>query len=156
MSGIIVIFVCGCAGCLIGVFFYKKYKERSAYFTDVVGLIETLVVDVRYRQDGLLMVLNNYKVGLKSDFSSTIESFLNGNIGEQKISVLNKIERKRVEKFFASLGRIDSDTQLLLLQGEKEEFTKLSTLAKEKFVKYGSMFIKLGFLLGIGIGILLI
>jgi len=155
VNKIIIIFVCACAGCLVGLFFYKRYKARNLYFADIVELIQTLIVDVRYRQDGLITVLREYQASIKSDFANTIECFLQGNIDSYKLSLLKKAEIQKVIKFFNSLGKIDSGTQLLILNGQLEKFTKCSNNAKGLFAKYGSTFIKLGFLLGMGFGIII-
>ncbi|MCL2599201.1 MAG: stage III sporulation protein AB, partial [Firmicutes bacterium] len=141
-------------GCLVGVYFYKRYKARCQFFVDIVGLIDALMIDVRYKQEGLPSILRDYQTAIKSELLKTISDYLAGRLENTKHTILTKQEMHKVKQFFLSLGRLDSDTQLLVLEGYKQEFVVLCSVAKEKFSKYGGTAIKLGFLLGMGVGIL--
>ncbi|MDR3022318.1 MAG: stage III sporulation protein AB [Clostridiales bacterium] len=159
MNFLFIIFLTAISGTMIGLFFYKRQKARLDYFYDLCGLINVLILDVRFRQDRLHAVMTEYLSDCKSELKNHIELFLS-NVGKGELNfspnVLKKSELFRVNRFFLSLGRTDSGTQLLELDGYKMEFSQDLSKVKQRHDSYGTLFIKLGFALGLGVGILFV
>ena len=143
---------------MIGLFFFKKQKSRLNYFYDLVGLINSIYSDVRFRQDKLSTVMKNYLETCTSQLSLHISEYLSSPKGELQLSrqCLKVTELKRVERFFASLGRTDTNTQILELDGYKAEFDEDLKKAKAHNDKYGSLYLKLGLAVGLGLGIVFV
>ena len=70
--------------------------------------------------------------------------------------VLKQAEIPEVQGFLSSLGSLDSDTQIFELEVYKEKFSAASAAAAEKSDKLSAMYIKLGFFLGLALGIVLL
>jgi hypothetical protein len=153
-----VIFLTCVCGAMIGLYFYKRQKARLDYFVDLVGLINNIIVDVRYRQDKLRVVMTEYLQSCKSTLSYNIQQYLaqQDQVLQLSSQTLKKSELMRVQRFFVSLGSSDAGTQLMELDGYKAEFEQDLAKSKAHSDKYGTLYVKLGVALGIGVGILFV
>jgi len=177
MNFLYIIFLAAIGGTMIGLFFYKKQKARLDYFYDLVGLINSIISDVRFKQDKLVSVMTTYKNNIKSQLRSHIDEYIysqqslsTANISSSQSSTtyssqssiklslqcLKKTELERVQRFFWSLGRTDADTQILELDGYKNEFEQDRIKTKAHSDRYGTLYLKLGFALGVGVGIMFV
>ncbi|MCL1944557.1 MAG: stage III sporulation protein AB [Firmicutes bacterium] len=158
MNFVFIIFLTAICGSMIGLYFYNRQKARLDYYYELMGLVNSIISDVRFKQDKLNIVFSNYLPTCKSALTNHITQYLeqqNTNLILSK-HVLKKTELPRIERFFSSLGHTDSGTQLLELEGYKQEFEQDLKRVKAHHDKYGTTSIKLGFALGIGLGIMFI
>lgn len=155
---ILIVFVCAAVGTLAGYLVMLKYKRNSAYLEGVCAMIGELKRNISYRRDTVSSVLGALDIDsslLKKNVSEYIE-YAKGNTDKPAVSrgFLNKEAYARVCELFASLGRSDSKTQISELGMFADTFDKLSAKARHKSDKLGAVAVKLGFLLGLGVGIL--
>ncbi len=155
---ILLIFVFTAIGTASGFTVMRAYRRDLAYLSGVCAMIDELKRNISYRKDGAADILRGYKS--ESDrLTVNIGEYLKyaaEKDGTLEISkgYLSAPVHKAVCGFFASLGRSDGDAQLKELDAYGSSFCKLRDAAKEKSEKYGALAVKLGFLFGLGVGVL--
>lgn len=155
---ILIVFVCTAVGTLVGFLIMLRYKRNSAYFEGICAVISELKRNISYRRDSASQVLGGMNIEsaqLKKNVGEYIE-YAKGTSDKPTISrgFLSEEAYSRVCELFGSLGRADSATQIRELDMFSETFGKLSAAAKQKSDKLGAVAVKIGFLLGLGVGIL--
>lgn len=158
MNSILIVVFGAAGGCLIGVALAKRNRAREAYYGSLIELCAYLETNLRFKEERTEEVLGGAEIAseaLKQNIREYI-SYING--GELKIECefLNEKERDEVKKFFSRLGKFDAETELNELHRHKAEFERRFALAAEKNKSQSAMYIKLGSLMGILVGILLI
>ena len=71
-------------------------------------------------------------------------------------SFLKKEEMGFLEDYFQMLGKGDSSSQKAYFSAMKDEIQKRYALAENEYKKYGDLYIKLGFLCGLFLLILIV
>ena len=155
---ILIVFVCTAVGTLVGFLIMLKYKRNCAYLEGVCAVIGELKRNIAYRRDAASQVLSGMNIQsaqLKKNVGEYIE-YAKGGSDKPTISrgFLGEEVYSRVLELFGSLGRADSATQIKELDMFADSFDKLSSEAKQKSDKLGTVAVKLGFLFGLGVGIL--
>lgn len=155
---ILIVFICAAVGTLAGYLVMLKYRRNSAYLEGVCAMIGELKRNISYRRDTVSSVLGALDIDsalLKKNVGEYIE-YAKGNADKPTVSrgYLNKEVYARVCELFTSLGRSDSKTQINELGMFADAFDRLSVAARQKSDKLGAVAVKLGFLLGLGAGIL--
>ena len=69
---------------------------------------------------------------------------------------VSRDEREIIRTFFASIGRYDVETQLEVLDSMSDKIRNICEKYEKKYVKEKSMYVQLGFLVGICVGVLVI
>lgn len=146
------------SGMMVGLALCRRDRERELYYGGLVKLCAIMANNVSFRSDKIASVIGEAEVeskALKQNLSEYI-SYLSG--GELKLSCgrLNKSELAAVSEFFTRLGRYDSETQLSELKRNELEFRQKFDEIKQKNVKQGNLYAKLGLLFGALVGILLV
>lgn len=156
---IICLCVVGCS--MVGLKFNKDSAERVRYYENLLLLINNIISTVQFRQESLKSVLLQFTENNKSTLNTTIQEFLkhlDDNAVEFKPSKLKlkPDEMAQISDFFCSLGHSDSETQLFELNAYKNRFEEKKAFYAEKHKKFGGLFLKLSFMLGLALGILII
>ena len=115
-------------GTVSGLFFSKKLTRRRRYFEELILLINSLISDFRFKQSSVCDLLSSFT----------------GN------------EIKPTVNEFSVLGTYDLDTQVFVLDNYKLKAEEFYAAAKDKEERYGKTTVKLGFLLGLAVGIVLL
>lgn len=158
MSSVLIVALSALCGLMLGLSLTKRQREREAYYRDFSGLCAHIISNISYRADKITDV-----VGAIDTQSSALQknvdefkAYVRG--GELSLSqgVLTKAELAAVKEFFVRLGRYDGETQLADLRQRQNELMLRYKEIKEKNDKQGNMYVKLGFLAGLLLGILLI
>ena len=71
-------------------------------------------------------------------------------------NVLSQEEKNEIKKLFSSIGKVDVQTQLTLIEERKNALKIICDKLKEKSEKDGKLFVKLGLLIGLCAGVLLV
>lgn len=155
---IIVIFICAAVGTAAGYIIMRSYKRNFVYLDGVCKLIGELKRNIAYRKDSAATVLS----GMTTD-----SALLKKNIDEYVAFTAGKDEKPnisrgflaadaygRVCELFSSIGRSDGSSQIDQLDMFGETFGNFRSIAEQKCKKYGAIAVKLGFLFGLGVGVL--
>lgn len=147
-----------------GYFLAKKYRQKKLFFTQFEAFNERFLTEISYARRPIKEFVESYTYqgefgGLLRDFfigleeSSKEERML---LDEGEYNFLTKEELRVVEDYFLMLGKGDSQSQKGYFTAQKTALGKLRTQADETAKKYGDLYIKLGFLCGLLILILII
>lgn len=153
-----IIALCAAIGTAAGFFAMKTYKRRLAYMSGVCDMIGELKRNISYRKDSAARVLGAFtttSAQLKKNIGEYI-AYSESKSGTLDISrgFLSSGDHAKVRDLFGALGNSDGASQMDRLNGFSSEFGELKTKAAEKSEKYGALSVKLGFLFGLGVGVL--
>lgn len=148
-------------GSFCGYFLAKKYRQRKKFFAQLRVFNERFISEVSYYRRPIREFANSY--AFQGEFHSLLLDFLqnmeqNGaplSIEWSKYSFLKKDEQAAVQDYFLMLGRGDSSSQKAYFSSVSGTISKWTSDANTAAKKYGDLYIKLGFLCGLFILILI-
>ena len=154
------LFLCVAVGTLCGYIVMMSYKKNLSYLDGVCGMIGALKQNLIYKKDSVPLVLGSLPVS-SSQLKKNIEEYIDFTAGKSDKRIvsrgfLSKLTFNEVSELFFALGGSDEGTQTAQLDGFTVKFDNMRTEAERKYKKYGSVAVKLGFLLGLGVGILVL
>lgn len=159
--GGVLCFISTYLGIIGKMYFDKRYK----FVVDFVDFLINLNDNMSYSKDNLPQIIDRYTEQNKGDLCRILSQYKSlltkGSVNTEEINkvfnykYLKKGERSLITEFFASLGKIDYDTQLSRLNLTKAQAEKLREKAEKESKSTGAMLSKLGLLLGIAIMILM-
>lgn len=149
-------------GSFCGYFLAKKYRQRKSFFAQLHLFNERFISEVSYYRRPLHEFANSY--AFQGEFAFLLTDFLrnmeqNGaplSIDWSQYSFLKKDEQAAVQDYFLMLGRGDSSSQKAYFSSVSTVISKWNADANLAAKKYGDLYIKLGFLCGLFILILII
>ncbi len=159
MTGkILIVVLCAAVGTFVGFAVLCSYRRNLEYLDGVCGLISELKRNMAYRRDAAASVLASYdtkNAHLKKNIGEYM-AFVGAKDGKLDISrgFLPPRTHSGVCELFASLGGADGGAQQRELEAFGASFEELRAKAAQKSAKYGALAVKLGFLFGLGVGIL--
>ena len=155
----IVLFISFC-----GYVLAKKYRRRKQFLRQLKEFNERFLSEVSYLRRPIKVFVGAYSY--KGDFDRFLTLFFEGlEDGQAQVSAidfkgefsfLKGEERQMVEDYFLMLGRGDSISQKGYFSAVKERISLLYIAAESDCKKYGDLYIKLGFLCGLLLLILIV
>lgn len=160
LLGIAIVAFTTFCGYLLG----KKYRRRKDFFSQLYDFNERFLNEIAYYRRPLKEFFS--KFSYKGDFEKLLYIYAE-NIDKQTLTAdnmlenadfdfLRKEEKSVVGDYFYMLGKGDSSSQKTFFSSVKTNVTALRDTATAESKKYGDLFVKLGFLCGLLILILLI
>lgn len=156
----LIVLVCAAIGTATGFLVMRGYKRKSEYLENICKVIAELKRNISFRRDSASVILKTMQTDsaqLRKNIDEYI-GFAAAKDGELKLSrgFLDNGEYGKVKELFLSLGTSDDATQLNELDMYADAFSRMRDAAAEKSNKYGALAVKLGFLFGVGVGVLFI
>lgn len=124
----------------IGVFLSAKKKRRMQIFAELYEFNEQLLLNMKYSRLPMEKVAQNFKF---------MPEVLNGKI------LLEGKDGEVISDYVFNLGRSDALSQIDYLNERKTVLTKCRDESSNDYKKYSSLYIKIFFLLGVLMAILL-
>ena len=158
-GGIIIVCITTCCGIL----FARKYKKRKEFFAQFEEFNARFLTEISYFKRPLAEFI--YEFRGHGEYGELIEKMVkNKNRGlEEGIAIdletipfLNKEEKGFLLEYFLTLGKGNSASQKAYYLGKGEEIARQRKKTEEDAKKYGDLYWKLGFLLGLAILILIV
>lgn len=157
---IAVIFFATCCG----YFFSKKYRKRKDFFNRLFAFNDEFLNEISYHKRPLNEFLKCYRQ--KSDFAVFLTLYLR-SLGDENLyndshtaltemGCFSNEEIQFILEYFSMLGKGDSQSQKQYYSGIKNRLNEYMDRAKADCEKYGKLYVKLGFLCGLTILILII
>ena len=140
----------------VGVKISEKYKIRRDIYSSLVDYCTSISANIKYKKDTVDKLIENLPLTLKRHFNVGLSSSFSDKNCKIKCKYLKENELLEVSNFFTSLGSIDTEGQLKLLNYYKEIFKERQVLAESVFQKYSKISVKLGALTGVLIFIIII
>lgn len=131
----------------------KNLKEKHLYFNSALIMCENLETELMYLKRPLKDALNiDYP---SFYFAKTVKHVIDGEESFYP-NFLTLDEIGKLDLLFSNLGKTDADSQIAYVSSSKMEFIKLSNEKREEYLKSYSTTLKIGFLIGLMLFILVI
>lgn len=147
-----------------GYLFAKKYRQRKLFLQQFKEFNERFLSEVSYFRRPIKAFVASY--AYKGEFDRFLKVFFKLlESGQSQVRAfdfktefpfLRKEERQTLEDYFLMIGKGDSASQKGYFSSVKERLSALYLTAEKDCKKYGDLYIKLGFLCGLLILILMI
>ena len=147
-----------------GYYLAKKYRQRKLFFKQLLEFNERFLSEIAYYRRPIKDFTEKYTY--KGEFDELLQDFFTSlQAGENvqmhllnggKYAFLTTEEKRVVEDYFLMLGRGDSQSQKGYFSSVKTSLSKLQSDAETQCKRYGDLYIKLGFLCGLLILILML
>lgn len=158
-----IVFICGFMGYGIS----KCYLQRKKFFFCLSNFLITLKTDISFGAKSLTTIVENgiNHSNSNSEFKLLLENYLKilNNLDKVEMDNLFKgimfltvQERESILMFFQNLGKIDSYSQIEEINKFFITSENYYITAKDDSKKYGSLYIKLGVIIGAFVSILII
>ena len=158
--GIIIVVFCSLCGFLLA----KKYRKRKFFFAQLYQFNERFLNEISYYRRPLNEFVSHFLY--KGEFALALELyFQNVKNGESipldlrennNFTFLTEEEKNGITDYFHMLGKGDSASQKAYFSSRKESLQKWQSEAETIAKKYGDLYVKLGFLFGLFLLIILI
>lgn len=155
---IAIVFICAAIGTATGYMVMRSCRLRYGYINELCGIIAELKHNVRYRRDGAVGIFRSLTVN-NGHLSKNISEYIDYATGKTDKPNISKgyLENETFDAvcgFFGTFGRTDGKSQLDELKMYEDKFLSLDKKAEDKYNKVSAAAVKLGFLIGLGVGIL--
>ena len=147
-----------------GYIFSGKYRKRKSFFRQFNEFNERFLSEISYYRRPIGDFISQYSY--KEDFDELLKLFYGqisseedergSFIDETSFHFLSQEEKLFVDNYFLMFGRGDSVSQKGYFSSVKEKIVGLRNHAESEAKKYGDLYIKLGFLCGLLILILIV
>ena len=121
------------------------WLSRRAFFLDFCAFNQLMQREVGFAKSTLKEIFAKADYG--AEFTQAIRMFEGKKAIE--LPLLNKRENEFLQSYFRVLGKTDSATQLAFFNAQKAPIEGYLNTAKEDETKYRPLYIKLGFLIGL-------
>lgn len=149
LVGVACVYLC----CKIAVSKANSYKDAYLYYQSCVECCNLLLIEFSYKKRPLKSLLEYDFVS--SDFSKSLNDYINyQNLEFPKW--LDEKEVLRLKTFFDELGKSDVETQKLAINSNKIEFENVLIDKKSEYKKQYSLTLKVGFMVGVMLFIMVI
>ncbi len=147
-----------------GYFLAKKYRQRKNFFKQLREFNERFLSEIAYYRRPVREFASSYAYqgefgGLLQDYFSALDerSHTEKILSEtDKYSFLTEEERRTVQDYFLMLGKGDSASQRGYFSSVRDRLSSMQNEAEDAAKKYGDLYVKLGFLCGLFILVLIV
>ena len=151
-------------GSLCGYLCSKKYRQRKLFLSQWKEFTERFLSEIAYYRRPIREFIAAYAYQVEfEDFLRKLPAENEGNaqgnrafIINENYSFLTKEDKRLLEDYFLMLGRGDSLSQKAYFSAVRENVVKSYSEAETQCKRYGDLYIKLGFLCGLLILLLII
>lgn len=124
----------------IGVFLSANKKRRMHIFSELYEFNEQLLLNLKFSRQTLDKIAQNFKF---------IPEILQGKV------LLDGRDGEIISEYVFNLGKSDALSQIDYLNERKAILTKFKDESAENYKKYSSLYVKIFFLLGVLMAVLL-
>lgn len=143
----------------LGFFVYQRLKNKRDYFKSLLDFLDRFNQNVAFVQSSFPEFILNFS-SISADFKLTLNSILkHGFENNSEVffpDYITKEEKSLIINIICSIGVLNQEMEQDHIRKSRYEVDELYKKSKEQFEKYGALSIKLGFILGILLVILLI
>lgn len=133
----------------------QKYRSRMQFYYNLNLFNERLINEVSYTRIPLPAFLEKYP--FTGDFKGMLEQ-KKGDFSSENysFSYLTEDEKKNLADYFRMIGRSDAASQRTFLSAARQELSEKKKSTEETYKKYFSLYLKLGFLAGLILVVLIV
>lgn len=138
-----------------GYIFSLKYSERKKTFEKVLAFNSAVKNEVVFSKKSLVSIVKNTETDC-SLIEYIRSFFLDKNVKEDKLKILTKSEKDFFTEYVKGLGQGDKKSQTEFLHNSETRLKSFLSDAAEADKKYRPLCVKLGFLFGLIVLIILL
>ena len=142
LIGILCVIVCS----LIGKILSEKFQKRKDFFSELSNLNQKLKSEITFKQSSLRDIIDNLN-------NETLKSYLVECVFNKNYSInvvfLSNDENDFIKDYASNLGVFDRNSQLSFLTSVDAQIQTYYKTSREEEQKYRKLYIKLGFLFGL-------
>ena len=151
-------------GSFLGYLFGRRYRKRKQFFAQFCKFNDCFLAEITYARRPLSQFLTSGSYCgefalLIDDYMQNVEqasSFAELIQKDSEYSFLKSEDKGWIVDYFYMLGRGDSHSQKTYFQSQKERIESSRAAAEKEDKRYADLYIKLGFLCGLFILILIL
>ena len=142
----------------------KKYRQRKLFFLQLKEFNERFLNEISYYRRPIAEFVSGY--AYQGEFQTLLALFFEKIkersatekifLSDDEFSFLSRDEKRLVEDYFQMLGKGDSSSQKGYFSSVKDSLSKLQSATEADCQKYGDLYVKIGFLCGLLILILML
>ena len=135
-----------CFSTLLGYILSAKFTFRKEFYNDFYNFNTKLKQEISFRQTTLIALVKNLS---NSDFNLTLKNQIQNNEFNFNKNYLKKDEIEYFDNYLRTIGTGDKNSQLDFLDKINVDVLEKQKQTSEEEIKYKSLYIKLSFLLGL-------
>lgn len=140
------------------------YKKRADFFAELMNLCDKVRAEIDFSGKNLTAIFENqkYEGNLGKVVQNFVEYLKNNDVNLTNkqlfhgVRILKDEEKSMIFDFFARLGRHDSNSEVKLIDDFKNLVEPHQKLSNDEKIKFGKMSVKVSFLLGLMVAILIV
>ena len=148
--GIFFLFLCT----FIGYNLSLKYTKRKMFYGNFFNFNEKLLREVSFLQTTIVSLLND--IDINTDFYDSLKHYINTKEFKFDKQYLLEEEKNELNRYFKTIGTSDKIGQLEYLNSMDITLKNKRIQTEENEKKYRMLYIKMGFLIGLIILIILL
>ena len=148
--GIFFLFLCT----FIGYNLSLKYTKRKMFYGNFFNFNEKLLREVSFLQTTIVSLLND--IDINTDFYDSLKHYINTKEFKFDKQYLLEEEKNELNRYFKTIGTSDKIGQLEYLNSMDITLKNKRIQTEENEKKYRMLYIKMGFLIGLIILVILL
>ena len=144
LIGIIFIGICTFLGHKISL----KYVKRKNFYLDFNTFNKTLTTELNFSKSSLKSIFSNFE-NKNGDFYSYINNYFNTTDKKICLDYLSNDEKQFIKEYFMSISDVDSESLKNFVGLSSVKINDNLKLATTDEKKYRTLYLKLGFLVGL-------
>ncbi len=145
LFGLFVLFFCT----MMGLVFSKRFSIRRKFFSDFLQFNIEVKTEISFRENTLINLIDKYK-NIESEFHIQIRNFF---LKKENVCLNKKIFKDTDEtlllNYLSNLGTTEKASQLKFIESIEDKIKTNAESSKLDEEKYKKLYIKLGFLSGL-------
>lgn len=125
----------------------SKFSDRQVFYLDFLNFNKKLKQEVAFKQSTILTIVN--KLNNNSDFNITTKDFFSKNELNFNKKYLTEEEKNYFYDYLREIGKTEKNYQIEYLNATNETLTLKQKACEEDAKKYKKLYIKIGFLIGL-------
>ena len=132
------------ASVLLGYILSTKFTKRTSLFSEFSSFNQLMINEVEFAQNTLTSIVDN----TSNSFAKDVVVYLEKN-EFSKYDFLNEEENDLILNYFKNVGSQDKISQLQYLKKIDLDINKRFNMCKDEMKKYKQLYLKVGFLIGL-------
>ncbi len=132
------------ASILLGYILSTKFTKRTSLFSEFSSFNQLMINEVEFAQNTLTSIVDN----TSNSFAKDVVVYLEKN-EFSKYDFLNEEENDLILNYFKNVGSQDKISQLQYLKKIDLDINKRFNMCKDEMKKYKQLYLKVGFLIGL-------
>ncbi len=131
----------------IGWAFSHYYKKRALFFEDLIQFCNVFENDLKFSRNTIANVVKQNIKLFHKPFADTLENYFTKQMPVNSM-LLKEHENVLLNQFFGSLGKSDEEGEVRNLNNYKIEFVRIKEKTSSDNIRFGSLSLKMGAIVG--------